>query len=58
MFSICRQTVPASGIEFAINCKFFNNLEENLVVAGANVLKVFRIIPEVELNSKEKFNGK
>jgi cleavage and polyadenylation specificity factor subunit 1 len=57
MFSICKQTVPASGIEFAIKCNFFNNLEKNLVVAGANVLKVFRIIPDVELNTKEKFTG-
>jgi cleavage and polyadenylation specificity factor subunit 1 len=58
MFSICKQTVPASGVEFAIKCKFFNNLEENLVVGGANVIKVYRTIPEVELNTKEKFSGK
>lgn len=58
MFSICKQTVPASGIEFAIKCKFFNSLEENLVIGGANVLKVFRLVPEVELNTKEKFSGK
>lgn len=57
MFSICKQTVPANGIEFAIKCKFFNSLEENLVVGGSNVLKVFRLIPEVELNSKEKYTG-
>ena len=58
MFSICKQVVPATGIEFAIKCKFFNNLEENLVVGGANVLKIYRVIPEVELNTKEKFTGK
>lgn len=58
MFSICKQTVPANGIEFAIKCKFFNSLEENLVIGGSNVLKVFRLIPEVELNSKEKYSGK
>lgn len=57
MFSICRQTVAATGIEFAIKCKFFNSLEENLVVGGANVLKVYRIIPEIEINSKEKYSG-
>ncbi|KAG5672216.1 hypothetical protein PVAND_002358 [Polypedilum vanderplanki] len=56
MFTVCKQTVPATGIEFAIKCKFFNNLEDNLVIGGANILKVFRIIPEVELNSKEKFS--
>ena len=57
MFSICKQTIPATGVEFAIKCKFFNSLEENLCVAGANVLKVFRIIPEVEFNTKEKYFG-
>lgn len=58
MFTICKQTVPATGIEFAIKCKFFNNLEDNLVIGGANILKVYRIIPEVEINSKEKYSGK
>lgn len=58
MFSICKQTVPATGIEFAIKCKFFNSLEENLVVGGANVLKIFRIVPDVDANKiKEKYSG-
>jgi cleavage and polyadenylation specificity factor subunit 1 len=57
MFSICRQTVPATGIEFSIKCNFFNNQEKCLVVGGSNMLKVFRVVPEVELNSKEKFSG-
>lgn len=58
MFSICKQTVPATGVEFAIKCNFFNNLEKNLVTGGSNVLKVFRILPDVEINTKEKFTGK
>lgn len=57
MFSICKQVVPATGIEFVIKCKFFNNLEENLIIAGANVLKVYRVVPEFEFNTKEKFSG-
>jgi cleavage and polyadenylation specificity factor subunit 1 len=59
MFSICKQTVPATGIEFAIKCKFFNSLEENLVIGGSNVLKIYRIVPDVDPNkNKEKFSGK
>jgi cleavage and polyadenylation specificity factor subunit 1 len=58
MFSICRQTVPATGVEFSITCNFFNSQEKCLVVGGSNVLKVFRILPDVELNTKEKFTGK
>lgn len=57
MFSVCKQTVPATGVEFAIKCSFFNNLEKNLVVGGSNVLKVYRILPFVEFNTKEKFSG-
>jgi cleavage and polyadenylation specificity factor subunit 1 len=57
MFSICKQTLPATGVEFAIKCNFFSNVEKCLVTAGANVLKVYRILPDVELNTKEKFSG-
>uniref|UniRef100_A0A1A9V1N0 Cleavage and polyadenylation specificity factor subunit 1 n=1 Tax=Glossina austeni TaxID=7395 RepID=A0A1A9V1N0_GLOAU len=48
MFSVCKQSHPATTVEFAISCRFFNNSEENLVVAGANVLKVFRIYPYMD----------
>lgn len=58
MFSVCRQSHPATGIEFSITCHFFNNAEENIVTAGANILKVFRIIPDVDPNTTEKFTGK
>lgn len=57
MFSICKQTIPATEVEFAVKCSFFNNLEKCLVIGGANILKVYRILPDVELNTKEKFSG-
>ncbi|XP_041971473.1 cleavage and polyadenylation specificity factor subunit 1 [Aricia agestis] len=46
MFSICRQTHPATGIEHSVSCCFFNNDETCLVTAGANIIKVFRLVPE------------
>ncbi|XP_045761794.1 cleavage and polyadenylation specificity factor subunit 1 isoform X1 [Maniola jurtina] len=46
MFAICRQTHPATGIEHAISCCFFNNDEVCLITAGANIVKVFRLVPE------------
>ncbi|XP_052749426.1 cleavage and polyadenylation specificity factor subunit 1 [Galleria mellonella] len=46
MFSICRQTHPATGIEHAVSCCFFNNEDVCLVTAGANIIKVFRLLPE------------
>ncbi|EDV98226.1 GH22991 [Drosophila grimshawi] len=56
MFSMCKQTHAATAIEFAISCRFFNNVEENLVVAGANVLKVYRIAPNVDAVQRQKLN--
>ncbi|XP_017784844.1 PREDICTED: cleavage and polyadenylation specificity factor subunit 1 isoform X1 [Nicrophorus vespilloides] len=52
MFSICKQTHPATGVEHAISCYFFNKLEKCLITAGANILKVFRLIPDNETKPK------
>lgn len=57
MFSVCKQSHPATGIEFSISCRFFNRLEENIITAGANILKVFRIVPDIDPNTTEKFTG-
>lgn len=58
MFSICKQTHPATGVEHAISCHFFSKAERILVTAGANVIKVFRLIPDVDLkNRHERFSG-
>lgn len=56
MFSICKQTHPATGVEFSLSCHFFNSSERNLVTAGANILKVYRILPDVEANTREKYS--
>lgn len=57
MFSVCKQTHPATGVEHAISCHFFNKTERNLVLAGANTLKIFRLIPDIDFKSKEKISG-
>lgn len=49
MFSICKQNHPATGVEHAIVCYFFNKVEKSLVTAGANVIKIFKLVPDVEL---------
>ncbi|XP_049318035.1 cleavage and polyadenylation specificity factor subunit 1 [Bactrocera dorsalis] len=54
MFSLCKQSHPATGVEFAICCHFFNNFEENLVAAGANILKVYRIFPHLDAAQRQK----
>lgn len=59
MFSICRQSHPATAVEHAISCYFFNKVEKCLVTAGANILKVFRLVPDVDPRSKaERYSGK
>ncbi|XP_012228183.1 cleavage and polyadenylation specificity factor subunit 1 isoform X1 [Linepithema humile] len=55
MYSICKNTHPATGVEHAITCYFFNRTEKCLVVAGANIIRVFRLIPDVDMTRKEKY---
>ncbi|XP_030379991.1 cleavage and polyadenylation specificity factor subunit 1 isoform X2 [Scaptodrosophila lebanonensis] len=56
MFSICKQIHSATAVEFCVSCRFFNNSEENLVVAGVNVLKVYRISPSIDAAQRQKQN--
>lgn len=59
MFSICKSIHPATGVEHAIYCHFYSASEKCLVTAGANVLKIFRLIPDIDnKNRNEKFSGK
>lgn len=58
MFSICKQHHPATGVEHAISCFFFNKVEKCLITAGANILKVFRLVPDVDQKAKaERYSG-
>lgn len=54
MFSMCKQIHAPTTVEFAIACRFFNSVEENLVVAGANILKVYRIFPQLDAAATAK----
>ncbi|XP_057671339.1 cleavage and polyadenylation specificity factor subunit 1 [Diorhabda carinulata] len=54
MFSICRQSHPATGVEHAISCYFFNKVEKCLVTAGTNILKVYRLVPDVDARSRSE----
>ncbi|XP_014260039.1 cleavage and polyadenylation specificity factor subunit 1 [Cimex lectularius] len=58
MFSICKLTHPATGIEHAITCYFFNRIEKSLVVAGANVIRVFRFMPEIDIHKRHTYTEK
>ncbi|XP_046618438.1 cleavage and polyadenylation specificity factor subunit 1 [Neodiprion virginianus] len=55
MYSICKSTHPATGVEHAITCCFFSQTEKCLVVAGANIIRAFRLIPDVDGTKKEKY---
>ena len=48
MFSIVRTPHPTTGIEHSIQARFFGPWETNLVVAGTDSLRVFRLVPDLE----------
>jgi len=54
MFSIFKQTYPATGVEHSVYCRFYGAHEKNLVVCGANVLRIFRLIPGNEDPNKKE----
>ncbi|XP_065344117.1 cleavage and polyadenylation specificity factor subunit 1 [Cloeon dipterum] len=55
MFSLCKQTHPPTAVEHSVCCNFFNRNEKSLVVAGANVLRVFRLLPDIDHKKKDKY---
>lgn len=58
MFSICKQTHQPTGVEHALSCFFFNKTEKSLVTASTNILKVFRLIPDVDQKARhERYSG-
>eukprot|EP00092_Neocalanus_flemingeri_P020040 GFUD01021700.1.p1 GENE.GFUD01021700.1~~GFUD01021700.1.p1 ORF type:complete len:1406 (+),score=514.90 GFUD01021700.1:53-4270(+) len=54
MYSLVRSSHPATGVEHSLSCNFFHTGEKNLVVAGANVLRVFRLVPDLDSRGKEE----
>jgi cleavage and polyadenylation specificity factor subunit 1 len=48
MYSVCKLTHPATGVEHALTCHFFSRTEKSLIVACANIIRVFRLIPDVD----------
>ena len=50
LHTLLRTPVPASAIEHSIQCHFIDPHEVCLVTAGANMLRVFRIRPQVGLD--------
>jgi cleavage and polyadenylation specificity factor subunit 1 len=58
MYSVCKLTHPATGVEHALTCHFFNRTEKSLIVAGANIIRVFRLIPDVDpAGKKDVYTG-
>ena len=47
MFNLCDIDHPATSVELSAYCNFFNMNEKSLVVCGANIMRVFRLVPEV-----------
>ena len=58
MYSLVRTPHPPTGVEHSIEAHFFGPWERNLVVAGANILRVFRLVPDLSQNDPEGLNSK
>lgn len=54
MYNLCKVTHPALGVENSLYCNFFNHREKSLVVAGANIIRVFRLVAEVSPRFSKK----
>lgn len=53
MYSVCKTMHPATAVEHTICCHFFSRREKNLVVAGANIIRVFRLIPDIDPQKRD-----
>ena len=51
MYSLLRTPHPPTGVEHAVEAHFFGPWERNLLVAGANMLRVFRMVPDLSQNT-------
>ncbi|XP_076048497.1 cleavage and polyadenylation specificity factor subunit 1 [Oratosquilla oratoria] len=47
MYNICKTTHPATGVELSLYCHFFSRRDKSLIVGSANILRVFRLVPDV-----------
>lgn len=50
IYSFSKQIHPPSGVEHCVYCNFYNSWEQNLVIAGATVLRIYRLTPEAEVS--------
>ena len=46
MYSVCKEIHGPTGVELVTYCYFFDRREKNLVVAGANSIRVFRFVQD------------
>ena len=58
MYTIVRSSHPATAVEHSLACNFFSRAEQNLVVAGANVLRVYRLVPDLDKEQTQEEEGR
>jgi cleavage and polyadenylation specificity factor subunit 1 len=54
MFSVYKTVHPPTGIDISVHCNFFNSKEQNLVIASANRLQIYKFNPDHAKNKKLK----
>ena len=46
LYAIFKQAHPPSGIEHCLVCNFYSTNENNLVVAGTSLVRVYRLVQD------------
>ena len=46
LYAIFKQAHPPSAVEHCLVCNFYSAIENNLVVAGTSLLRVYRLVEE------------
>ena len=54
MFSVYKTVHPPTCIDISVSCYFLNSKEQNLIIASANKLQIFKFNPDQNKNKKLK----
>lgn len=55
MYAICKTVHPTTEVEHSVYCHFYNFGERNLLTAGGNQLKVYRLVRDPSFSGEEQF---
>jgi len=57
VYALCRQVHPVTTIEHCVCCNFVDHNKKNLVLAGTNLIQVYRLNSDAEAGRKDVVTG-